>query len=75
MIAERCKDNERTPGRLPISIFPEGILTNGRCIGPFKKGAFASLGSVKPLVIKLDEDQMMVHPTMANPFHMYTMVM
>ena len=33
-----------------IIIFPEGATTNGSCMLKFKKGAFASLRPVRPLV-------------------------
>lgn len=32
----------------PVSIFPEGATTNGKSLLEFKRGAFFSLGSIKP---------------------------
>ena len=36
----------------PILIYPEGATTNGEALVYFNKGAFASLRSVQPIVIK-----------------------
>jgi len=36
----------------PILIYPEGATTNGEALVHFNKGAFASLRSVQPIVIK-----------------------
>lgn len=36
----------------PICIFPEGGTSNGHYLLPFKRGAFASLRAVKPIVLK-----------------------
>lgn len=36
----------------PICIFPEGGTTNGKQIMSFKRGAFASLRAIKPVVLK-----------------------
>ena len=35
-----------------ITIYPEGCTTNGEGILTFKKGAFASLRPVRPIVLK-----------------------
>ena len=34
----------------PLQVFPEGCTTNGKYLIQFKKGAFASLKPVKPLI-------------------------
>ena len=40
-------------GEMPkVSLFPEGATTNSSCMLRFKKGAFASLKPVKPIVLK-----------------------
>ena len=40
-------------GEMPmVSLFPEGCTTNSSCMIRFKKGAFAALRPVRPLVIK-----------------------
>jgi lysophosphatidylcholine acyltransferase / lyso-PAF acetyltransferase len=36
----------------PITVFPEGGTSNGKYLLPFKRGAFAALRSVKPVVLK-----------------------
>ena len=36
----------------PISLFPEGTVSNGRHLLSFKKGAFASLNPIKMIIIK-----------------------
>jgi lysophosphatidylcholine acyltransferase/lyso-PAF acetyltransferase len=36
----------------PICIFPEGGTTNGKYLMQFKRGAFASLRAVKPVVLR-----------------------
>jgi lysophosphatidylcholine acyltransferase/lyso-PAF acetyltransferase len=33
-------------------IFPEGTTSNGTCILPFKRGAFTSLRTIKPIFVK-----------------------
>ena len=35
-----------------VTIFPEGCTTNGQCIINFKKGAFAALKPVRPVIFK-----------------------
>ena len=35
-----------------VSLFPEGCTTNGQCMIKMKKGAFAALRAVRPLVFK-----------------------
>ena len=37
----------------PICLFPEGTTSNGRCILNFKRGAFISLRTVRPVVAKV----------------------
>jgi len=37
-----------------LIIYPEGGTTNGQYLIQFKKGAFASLSSVAPVIIKYD---------------------
>ena len=40
-------------GELPmVTLFPEGCTTNGQCMIKMKKGAFAALKPVRPLVFK-----------------------
>lgn len=39
----------------PISIFPEGTVTNGTCVLPFKIGAFAAGAPVCPVAIVYDK--------------------
>ena len=36
----------------PICVFPEGGTSNGQYLLSFKRGAFASLKAVKPIVLK-----------------------
>lgn len=36
----------------PLIIFPEGTLTNGKCLLKFKRGAFDSYLPVKPYLLK-----------------------
>ena len=43
---EKCQKGESGP----LQVFAEGCTTNGKYIIKFKKGAFASLLPVKPLV-------------------------
>lgn len=38
----------------PICIFPEGGTSNGKYLLAFKRGAFSSLRTVKPVVIKYE---------------------
>ena len=38
----------------PLLLYPEGCSTNGESLAKFKKGAFANLKPVKPLVIRCD---------------------
>ena len=50
-ILDRQQATER--GEFPITtIFPEGCTTNGSCIVKFKKGAFAALRPLKPIVFR-----------------------
>ena len=34
-----------------MTLFPEGCTTNGECMVKYKKGAFASLKAVRPVVL------------------------
>jgi lysophosphatidylcholine acyltransferase/lyso-PAF acetyltransferase len=52
-IAERQAIIEERGEFPPICIFPEGGTSNGTCILPFKRGAFASGRAVKPIVMKV----------------------
>lgn len=40
----------------PLTIFPEGTVTTGKHLLKFKKGAFASLLPLKPIMIKMETD-------------------
>lgn len=40
-----------TPGSRPLLIFPEGTVSNGEGVLPFKKGAFVSGTPVRPVVM------------------------
>ena len=51
-ICHRQKVVEDTDSFPPLCIFPEGGTTNGRHLIAFKRGAFASLRPVKPVVLK-----------------------
>ena len=52
IIREKQEYAQKTPGAMPLGIFPEGAMTNNRYLMPFKKGAFESGMSIRPLVIK-----------------------
>ena len=52
-ITERQKVIEEFGEYPPIVIFPEGGTSNGACILPFKRGAFAASRPVKPIVMKV----------------------
>ena len=41
---------------MPLCIFPEGVMNNNKYLMPFKKGAFETEASVKPVAIKYDYD-------------------
>ena len=47
-----------------ICMFAEGTTSNGRALLPFRRGAFESMRTVIPVVIKLPERYMM--PTYCN---------
>ena len=54
LIADRQKSIEEGSGpkKPPLVIYPEGAsVTNNTHICPFKRGAFATLGSVRPIVL------------------------
>jgi 1-acyl-sn-glycerol-3-phosphate acyltransferase len=51
-IGERQQTVELTGKYPPICIFPEGGTSNGHYILPLKRGAFASLRAVKPIILK-----------------------
>ena len=40
----------------PLMIFPEGTITSGKHLLPFKRGAFEGLLPIKPLMVKLNDD-------------------
>jgi len=40
-----------TPGERSLLVFPEGTTTNGESLAPFKKGAFVSGLSVRPVIL------------------------
>ena len=40
----------------PMGIFPEGSVSNGRQVLPFKRGAFEALLSIKPLALQYEFD-------------------
>ena len=52
-IAERQRQIEEEGIYPHFVIFPEGGTSNGTCILPFKRGAFASGKAVRPVVMKL----------------------
>lgn len=53
LIAERQRSTEEgTCTKSPIMIFPEGSTSNNTHLVKFKRGAFESMCSVKPLTIK-----------------------
>ena len=51
-IQERQRQCEENPDLVPLIIHVEGGTTNGRYLINFKKGAFASLRSIQPVVHK-----------------------
>ena len=48
-IMDRQKNGNKANGA-PLIIYPEGCTTNGSCLIEFKKGAFLSLLSIKPVL-------------------------
>ena len=53
-IKEIQEHAENNPNANPLGIFAEGALTNGKHLMPFKRGAFESGLSIRPLVIVYD---------------------
>ena len=51
IIKERQEEVEEGKAA-PLLVFPEGGTTNGKVMTAFKKGAFASLKPVKPIVVR-----------------------
>lgn len=51
-IQERQKECEENPDLVPLIVHVEGGTTNGKYLINFKKGAFASLRSIQPVVHK-----------------------
>ena len=51
-IERRQRLAENNPQVNTLGIFPEGMVSNGVYLLPFKKGAFEANTSIKPLVIK-----------------------
>ncbi|KAK9915142.1 hypothetical protein WJX75_005280 [Coccomyxa subellipsoidea] len=67
----------------PLLLFPEGTTTNGKCLLPFKSGAFLAGAPVQPVILRYGEDR--ISPAwesigalwhsilmLANPFHSVT---
>ena len=55
-IQDRQEYVEKTPGAMPLGIFPEGGMSNNKCLLPFKRGAFEAGLSIRPLVLKYTYD-------------------
>ncbi|KAK9826820.1 hypothetical protein WJX81_004146 [Elliptochloris bilobata] len=45
------------PNLRPLLLFPEGTTTNGRCLLPFKTGAFLAGAPVRPVVLEYGADR------------------
>ena len=56
-IAQRQKDIIESTIRRPLSIFPEGTVSNGKYIIKFKRGAFSSLLPIKPMIEVIDHNK------------------
>ena len=57
-IIDRQIQVENDPRFPPICVYPEGTQSNGSYLLTFKKGAFAGLNTVQPVVIKYSWDKM-----------------
>lgn len=57
----------------PVCIFPEGSVSNGRYILPFKRGAFEACKSIKPLVLKYEFNQ--VSPQLFEPLQPFLILL
>ncbi|KAL0206906.1 hypothetical protein P9112_012617 [Eukaryota sp. TZLM1-RC] len=51
-IKERVTSNQNKDSELPLVVFPEGGTSNGKVLLQFKKGAFAPLLPVQPVLLK-----------------------
>ena len=60
----RCEEGEDWN---PITIFPEGSTTNGTHIAKFKRGAFLSMRTIQPCVVKVT-DGMVNHAWECLPY-------
>eukprot|EP00884_Botryococcus_braunii_P016948 jgi/Botrbrau1/3937/Bobra.0365s0012.1 len=72
-------------GTRPLLLFPEGTTTNGRCLLPFKTGAFLAGAPVLPVIIKYDPTDPFspawesidafwhIFLLLANPIHLVSM--
>ena len=61
-IENRQKETEDERSFPPVTIFAEGTTQNNEYLIPFKKGAFSSLRSIIPIIIRYDVDENEVCP-------------
>ena len=46
----------------PVMIFPEGSVTNGRYLMPFKRGPFVGERTVVPVLLTYEANDCLIHP-------------
>jgi lysophosphatidylcholine acyltransferase/lyso-PAF acetyltransferase len=64
------RQNDYLEGRIhtPLMVFPEGTVTSGKHLLPFKKGAFLSQAAIKPYLVKIPEERFSIS---YGAFHLY----
>lgn len=75
MINERTKRVVSHGDVSPILIFPEGTVTNGRCLMSFKKGAFVTGDPIKIFVLKYNSDPLSFTWSISNINSMHAILL